>query len=64
MGVFMVIDTVSRFKKKYTLALLLWAAGSVLAFMTKATLSEYTMFAGTVLTIFGIADVSEKKVLK
>jgi len=55
------IDTIQRFRKKYTLALLLFGVGSVLAFTTGATLGEYTVFTGTVLAIFGSADLADKK---
>jgi len=58
------INAIAQFRKKYTLALLLWLAGSVLAFKSGATLVEYTMFTGTLLTIFGVADVAEKQVQK
>lgn len=54
------MDTVARFRKKYTLALLLYCTGTTLAFITDATLGEYTLFAGTLLTIFGGADLIDK----
>lgn len=57
------IDTISRFRKKYTLALLLYVTGTGLAFYTDATLTAYTIFAGTLLTIFGSADLVDKKVV-
>ena len=56
------IETVARFRKKYTLALLLFAAGTLLAFTSSATLTEYTVFAGVLLAIFGTADVVGKTV--
>lgn len=56
------IDTIGRFRKKYTLALLIFFAGTGLAFYTSATLTAYTIFAGTLLTIFGSADLVDKKV--
>ena len=56
------IDTIARFRKKYTLALLLYVAGTGLAFYTSATLTAYTVFAGTLLAIFGSADLVDKKV--
>jgi len=56
------VDTLQKFRKKYTLALLLFIVGSILAFTTKASLGEYTAFAGVVLTIFGGADLVDKKV--
>ena len=58
------IETVARFKKKYTLALLLFVAGSALAFQSGASLTEYTIFTATVLSIFGISDVADKQVTK
>ena len=57
------IDAIQRFRKKYTLALLLFVTGSVLAFVNHATLGEYTAFAGVLLAIFGGADLVDKKVL-
>jgi len=54
-------DTFSRFRKKYTLALLCWAAGSALAFYTKTDLTAYTIFSGTLLAIFGSADLIDKE---
>ncbi len=56
-------DAVARFRKKYTLALLLFVAGTALAFYTHATLGAYTMFTGTLLAIFGTADLVDKKVV-
>jgi len=52
----------SKFRKKYTLALLLFAGGTAIAVMTKASLGDYTFFMGTLLTIFGGADLVDKKV--
>ncbi|MEE9158966.1 MAG: hypothetical protein V3U60_11330 [Gammaproteobacteria bacterium] len=59
---FDMIDAIQKFRKKYTLALLLYAAGTSLAFYTKADLGAYTLFAGTLLAIFGGADLVDKKV--
>ena len=56
------IDTISKFRKKYTLALLLFFAGTGLAFYTQASLTEYTVFSGVLLAIFGSADLVDKKV--
>lgn len=55
-------DTPARFRKKYALALMLFVAGTVLAFYTHATLTQYTFFAGTLLAIFGTADLIDNKV--
>ncbi len=41
---------------------MLFFAGTGLAFYTAATLTSYTIFAGTLLTIFGAADLVDKKV--
>lgn len=57
------IDAIQKFRKKYTLALLLFVAGTALAFKVDATLGEYTAFAGVLLAIFGGADLVDKKVL-
>lgn len=56
------IETKSRFRKKYSLALLLFFAGTALAFYTSATLTQYSFFAGTLLAIFGAADLVDNKV--
>ena len=45
------IETIERFRKKYTLAVLLFFAGTGLAFYTAATLTSYTIFAGTLLAV-------------
>jgi hypothetical protein len=58
------IETVARFRKKYTLALLLFVAGTALAFVMDSTLTEYTVFAGVLIGIFGTQDVMDKKVTK
>lgn len=54
------METISNFRKKYTLAMLMFLAGTALAFITKATLGDYTLFCGTVLAIFGTADLVDK----
>ena len=54
-------ELMSKFKKKYTLALLFWATGSVLAFTSNAALGEYTAFSAIVLGLFKAADVTDKK---
>ena len=56
------IDTISKFRKKYSLALMLFFAGTALAFYTHATLFEYTGFSAVLLAIFGTADLVDKKV--
>ena len=56
------INVALRFRKKYSLALLLFFAGTMLAFYTGATLTEYTGFAAVLLAIFGSADLVDKKV--
>ena len=56
------INGALRFRKKYSLALLLFFAGTGLAFYTHATLTEYTFFSGVLLAIFCTADLVDKKV--
>ena len=56
------METISRFRKKYTLALLLYAAGTIMAFAFAWTAGEYTTFAALLLGIFGTADLVDKKV--
>jgi len=48
-------------RKKFTLVLLLYASGTVLAFVGDASLSEYTAFAAMLFTGFGVADLVDKK---
>lgn len=54
------IDAMAKFRKKYTLALLIFFAGTTLAFMGKASLGEYTVFTSVLLGIFGAADLVDK----
>ena len=49
-----------RFRKKYSLTLLCWTAGTALAFYTKADLVSYTAFCGTLLAMFGTADLIDE----
>lgn len=56
------VDAVSRFRKKYTLTLLIWASGTLLAFYSDASLGTYTGFATLLLGVFGAADLVDKKV--
>lgn len=48
-------------KKKWTLTIGLFAVGSVIAFLTDASLESWTMFATALLGTFGAADVADKK---
>jgi hypothetical protein len=52
-----------RFRKKFTLALLLWASGTALAFTMQTGLGEYTAFATLLLGVFGTQDVVDKKLI-
>ena len=54
------INVIEKFRKKYTLTLLIFVAGSALAIYTKASLTDYTWFAGTLLAIFGTQDLTDK----
>jgi len=56
------VDTISRWRKKYTLTLLIFAAGSALAFKLGSSLGEYTAFATLLLGVFGTQDLVDKKV--
>ena len=56
------MNAISRFRKKYTLALMLYAAGTVMAFLFTWSAGEYTTFAALLLSIFGAADLVDKKV--
>lgn len=60
----MIVDTISRFRKKYTLALLCWASGTGFAFYNAATMTEYTYFVVALLGLFASADVAEKTVAR
>ena len=55
----MVDQLASVIRKKFTLALLCWASGTVLTVFAfeDATLGDYTMFCAAVSAIFGLADV-------
>lgn len=48
-------------KKKWVLTIGLFLVGSTIAFITHASLAEYTMFATLLLGTFGAADVTDKK---
>lgn len=54
------IETLSRFRKKYTLALLLFLVGSAHSFVNTWSASEFTTFAALLLGIFGTADLVDK----
>jgi len=56
------MEAISQWRKKYTLALMLYVSGTVLAFYTDATLTQYSVFAGVLLAVFGTADLVDKKV--
>ena len=54
------IDAIRQFRKKYTLAMLMFIAGTTLAFVEGSTLLEYSTFCGVLLAIFGAADLVDK----
>lgn len=58
------IDAIARFRKKYTLALLLYVAGTAQAFVNDWSATGYTAFAALLLGIFGAADLIDNKVEK
>ncbi len=55
------VDMVSRFRKKYTLAILLFLAGTAHSFYFQWSAGEYTTYAMLLLGIFGSADLVDKK---
>ena len=55
------IDAISQFRKKYTLAILLYISGNLHAFVFDWTATSYIMFASLLLGIFGVADLTDKK---
>lgn len=57
------IEAIRRFRKKYTLALLLFIVGSTHSFMFAWTATEFTAFAALLLGIFGTTDLVDKKVV-
>lgn len=54
---------ISRFRKKYTLALLVFGVGTIHSFVYGWSAGEYTAFAALILGIFGTADLVDKKVV-
>ena len=59
----MMMRAVARFRKKYTLTVLLFVAGTAQAFLFEWSAGEYTAYASLLLAIFGVADLADKKVL-
>lgn len=57
-------DTIARFRKKYSLAMLMFFAGTAFAFYVEASMTEYSFFCGTLLAIFGTADLIDKDKFK
>lgn len=57
-------DVLGQLRKKYTLALLLFGAGSAHAFIYAWSAGEYTTFAGLLLGLFGAADLIDKDKFK
>lgn len=51
----------TRFRKKFTLTLLIYVAGTALAFHAGSGLGEYTAFATLLLGVFGSQDLVDKK---
>lgn len=48
-------------KRKYALTMALFVVGATIAFVTKASLGEWTAFATMLLGTFAAADVTDKK---
>ena len=57
-------DSQYRWRKKYTLTILCWLAGSALAFYTDASLLQYTAFTTVLLSVFGASDLVDKGKIK
>lgn len=58
------LDTVSRFKKKYTLTLLCFFGGTGLAYMNNWVASDYMWFCISLLGIFGPLDLVDKEKIR
>ena len=54
------IDTVKQFRKKYTLAIMIFIVGVVHSFLYGWSAGELTMFCSMILGIFGVADLVDK----
>lgn len=55
--------TVARFRKKYTLVLLMFFSGTVMAFADPWTAEEYRWFCVMLLAIFGPMDLADNRTL-
>lgn len=58
-----VVSAASRFRKKYTLAIMLYLSGTTMAFIFEWSATEYTAFAALLLGIFGAQDLVDKKMV-
>ena len=56
------VETVARFRKKYTLTLLLFAGGMFHSFHFAWDAGNFITFATLLLSAFGAADLVDKKV--
>jgi hypothetical protein len=52
---------IALMKRKYALAVFCTLFGSAIAIRTGATLGEWTIFAVSMISAFGVADVADKK---
>lgn len=57
-------ETLARFRKKYTMSMLMLAAGTTHAFVYSWSAGEYTTFCALLLAIFGGADLIDKNKFK
>ena len=55
------ISQVALWRKKYTLAILLFLSGTAQTFLFQWSAGEFTTFAALLLGIFGTADLADKK---
>jgi hypothetical protein len=56
------VNSIARWRKKYTLTLLIFVFGSALSWKLGSSLGEYTAFATLLLGVFGTQDLVDKKV--
>lgn len=54
------IKTIERFRKKYTLTLLIFFAGTAHSFVHTWSAGDFTNFCLLILGTFGVADLTDK----
>jgi hypothetical protein len=58
-----VTEAASRFRKKYTLVILMFVSGTTLAFLQTWTAEDYRWFCIVLLAIFGPMDLADNGTL-